>query len=150
MKSTLIELAYARQYRALHREKMRAYNIKYYRHNKVARHLAHTKWLANRPSYMKDKLKVHYQERSALIIAAKSVPCKDCKRVFPYYVMDFDHLRDKKFTIGQGRRKNLEVLRQEIAKCEVVCSNCHRERTFKRQKQKSPRETTIWKSLKNG
>lgn len=47
--------------------------------------------------------------------------------------MDFDHVGEKTFNISQarwvaGRRK----LEKEVANCEVVCSNCHRERTHKR------------------
>ena len=65
----------------------------------------------------------------------KSVPCADCGVTYPHYVMDFDHVRGEKlFSIGTSQKdfgcKALSVLRQEIAKCEVVCSNCHRERTW--------------------
>lgn len=52
--------------------------------------------------------------------------------------MDFDHREDKKFSISQkayfGARK--QVL-DEIKKCDVVCSNCHRERTYQRRKNSS-------------
>jgi len=51
--------------------------------------------------------------------------------------MDFDHLRDKRMTIAlmasSGYR--LEVLKEEVGKCELVCANCHRDRTYKRKQQ---------------
>lgn len=61
----------------------------------------------------------------------KDVPCQDCGVSYPPYVMDFDH-RDpstKEFGIAGYPKHNLEVIAQEIAKCDVVCANCHRERT---------------------
>lgn len=65
----------------------------------------------------------------------KDVPCSDCKQKYPPYVMDFDH-RDRKFKeIDVGRminggwsKKNVD---REIRKCEIVCANCHRIRTYK-------------------
>lgn len=62
---------------------------------------------------------------------AKAVPCADCDERYPHYVMDFDH-RDpstKSFAIGGSQTRAETVLRAEIEKCDVVCANCHRERT---------------------
>lgn len=60
-------------------------------------------------------------------------PCADCGETDPV-VLEFDHLRDKKFTIGVHliRRPWQEIL-DEIAKCDVVCANCHRRRTAQRR-----------------
>jgi hypothetical protein len=69
-----------------------------------------------------------------IIRTAKDVPCLDCGVKYPYYVMDFDHLEDKIFNVGHmvGRGIPVSMVITEIAKCEVVCSNCHRERTHVR------------------
>lgn len=67
-----------------------------------------------------------------LIRQAKSVPCADCGQKFPYYVMDFDHLTDKSMNVSKMVTYSLTRIRDEIAKCDVVCANCHRERTFLR------------------
>jgi hypothetical protein len=57
----------------------------------------------------------------------------DCGGTFRYWQMDFDHLRDKSFNIGESARvKELEQVKKEIEKCELVCANCHRTRTFNR------------------
>ena len=57
--------------------------------------------------------------------------CADCKRNYPPYVMDFDHLRDKKRAVSKC--SSMTSVRAEIVKCDIVCSNCHRERTHKRK-----------------
>lgn len=62
-------------------------------------------------------------------------PCTDCGIKYPYYVMDFDHLPsyEKKFNINCGAILSSKYkLLEEMAKCELVCSNCHRIRTFSR------------------
>ena len=71
------------------------------------------------------------RERRSLIDELKSVPCADCDQSYPPYVMDFDHREDKEFDISYGMRGDVSLKRlmTEIAKCDVVCSNCHRERT---------------------
>ena len=62
-------------------------------------------------------------------------PCMDCKNRYPYYVMDFDHVRGTKHAnvmelIPTLSKKKIDL---EIAKCEIVCSNCHRIRTHMRR-----------------
>ena len=66
-----------------------------------------------------------------LVIQAKSKPCADCGKSYPSYVMDFDHGEgDKVGNVGSMKhRVSLTRLQEEIDKCEVVCANCHRERT---------------------
>jgi hypothetical protein len=60
-----------------------------------------------------------------------STPCMDCGVVYPYYVMDFDHQHSKEFLISKAVAEgtSLEKIKKEIAKCHIVCSNCHRIRT---------------------
>lgn len=71
--------------------------------------------------------------RRALLSQYKDKPCADCGVRYPPYVMDFDH-RDptqKSFDVSQRFRMRLELLLAEVAKCDVVCANCHRERTHR-------------------
>lgn len=88
---------------------------------------------ANRPYYLakarrsNDKRLASFRQ---LLRDLKSVPCADCNATFPPYVMDFDHVGDDKLinvsmAVKVGRRRLLA----EVAKCEVVCANCHRQRT---------------------
>lgn len=81
------------------------------------------------------------RRRRALFDAARNVPCTDCGQRFPLVCMDLDHVHGKKeFNIGSGYRcKSDEALIAEIAKCEPVCSNCHRIRTETRHTLKGSR-----------
>jgi hypothetical protein len=64
-----------------------------------------------------------------LVAFFREHPCADCGESDPL-VLEFDHLRDKSFTIGQSiRDRNWQAILDEIAKCDVVCANCHRRRT---------------------
>lgn len=69
-----------------------------------------------------------------VIVPAKDKPCADCSGAFPLVCMDFDHVRGEKlFTISSSYvNVSMAVLLEEIAKCDVVCANCHRIRTSKR------------------
>jgi len=66
----------------------------------------------------------------AYIISQKdNKQCTDCKRNFRYWILDFDHLENKTFSINKIQNRSLNFIKQEIAKCELVCANCHRIRT---------------------
>lgn len=81
------------------------------------------------------KYETRYKKRISLkkrdlIDKYKEVPCTDCGNTFPTCCMDFDHKYDKKFNIATGLCRSDESLLKEIDKCDVVCSNCHRIRTY--------------------
>lgn len=101
------------------RECMKLYRIEHYQ--------------ANKKQYQ-DRNKATKNQIRAMIRKAKDRPCMDCGVAYPYYVMDFDH-RDstmKEYTISQMiPGGSISSVKREIEKCDVVCSNCHRERTHK-------------------
>lgn len=72
------------------------------------------------------------QRNREIVYAAKDIPCADCGQRYPPYVMDFDHTGDNKEFNVSARYIATSRLLAEIAKCEVVCANCHRERTWVR------------------
>lgn len=72
-----------------------------------------------------------YKEQTKLFEGFRGIPCMDCNTTYPVECMDFDH-RDpstKSFTIGRNKWKQVDILLEEITKCDIVCSNCHRIRT---------------------
>lgn len=74
-----------------------------------------------------------YEKRVAWLLEYfETHPCVDCGETDPA-VLEFDHLRDKLFNVGEGiRYKGWASVIAEIDKCEVVCANCHRRRTARR------------------
>ena len=83
---------------------------------------------------MRDKNQKIRDRNKTFVDEQKSGPCLDCKKKYPPYVMDFDHLGDKFDNVATMVREgySIEKLIEEIAKCELVCSNCHRIRTHNR------------------
>ena len=74
------------------------------------------------------------KKRRDVMRSYKDRPCADCGVSYPYYVMEFDHRGDKEFAIADNAHRVSESkLRNEIAKCDVVCSNCHKARTYIRR-----------------
>lgn len=68
----------------------------------------------------------------------KSEPCTGCGAQFEVCCMDFDHRpgTDKKYNVGSmfAHHYARELIEAEIAKCDLVCSNCHRVRTRDRRR----------------
>ncbi len=94
-------------------------------------------YLANRERYIEQarvqKTRLMLERTRYLIEYFKRHPCVDCGEGDPV-VLEFDHLRDKEFSIGQGlTTRSWQDILNEIEKCEVVCSNCHRRRTGRRR-----------------
>jgi len=60
--------------------------------------------------------------------------CADCKGAFPGYVMQWDHLpgQEKIADISRMAGRTRAVVLAEVAKCELVCANCHAVRTARR------------------
>ena len=94
-------------------------------------------WRKNNPEAYQAHMRRQIERIKTLVREAKALPCKDCNLSYPSYVMDFDHVRGKKrFTIGTNAfRMGIGPLLKEIKKCDVVCSNCHRERTHRRKQK---------------
>ncbi len=94
------------------------------------------------------------QERKRFIEKLKQgKPCLDCKRLFPPYVMDYDH-KEGNLKVASiswmvlHDTSNLEKIKLEIEKCELVCANCHRIRTHDRiQKAKKAAVAKLVKAL---
>lgn len=106
-------------------ERRREHNRRYYDRHKQE-HIARVRELKRKQREVVRKF----------IDEVKDNPCTDCGNRFPPCVMDFDHLdpKQKKFGIASGSTYTVERLKEEIAKCELVCANCHRIRTHKRRR----------------
>lgn len=80
---------------------------------------------------------------------AKNRPCADCGKSFPACSMDFDHVRGVKLCdVSSLSKMTAEQLVEEIAKCDIICSNCHRARTAKRKGKRKPHRVRLIESRK--
>jgi len=89
--------------------------------------------------------------KSKLIQALKAVPCTDCGGSFHYCQLDFDHVRGEKLCcVPHAGSKS--AIRAEAAKCDVVCANCHRERSQKQGTQRLVPATVdmVWQVRREG
>ena len=72
-------------------------------------------------------------KRRRLLAYLLEHPCVDCGES-DTAVLEFDHLSDKTADVSRMILSNSwERILVEISKCEVVCANCHRRRTYQRQ-----------------
>lgn len=104
---------------------------------------SHRHYVANKQYYLERNRRYRKELSDFINNIKEATPCSDCKKTYPYYVMDFDHLDASKKTglvsyFAKTRRKC--AMEREIPKCEVVCSNCHRIRTHIRRLQNSKKE----------
>ena len=80
--------------------------------------------------------RLRWQADSQRLRGLRDVSCADCGQRFPFFVMQFDHreaaTKDEAVTRMIGRAGPRRIM-AEVAKCDVVCSNCHRIRTFTRR-----------------
>ena len=90
--------------------------------------------------YNREWYKKLQQRRDSVIYWIKTkyegLPCMDCKRVFPWCAMDFDHRPEetKEFGIAmmssyKATPDRISKVMKEISKCDLVCASCHRIRT---------------------
>ena len=129
----------------LHQSRCKSCISAYNKHNREQRRLNLLKWRCNNPERMKEFAakfrKKHIPILQDIVALNKAKPCVDCQKQFPPIVMDFDHLegyqkiKDISTLVHSGC--SVARLKAEIAKCEIVCANCHRLRTLKRRPPRS-------------
>lgn len=90
---------------------------------------------------MRDKQRQKTRNRELLLAQRafinnhRSCPCVDCGIFFSTSVMEFDHKNPefKEFSVSRAMHKLYDKNRiiAEIAKCEIRCVNCHRNKLYK-------------------
>lgn len=70
----------------------------------------------------KKKLKTWFAEFK------QTLKCEQCEEQ-KWYVLDFHHNSDKDDSVANlvNRGVSIKTILEEVAKCKVLCSNCHRE-----------------------
>lgn len=63
------------------------------------------------------------------VIAERGGSCERCGNEYPPVVFDFHHRdpSEKRFSIGSAMgNRSWDELMEEVAKCDLLCANCHR------------------------
>jgi hypothetical protein len=88
----------------------------------------------------KNRWKIIINESSEILLQLykESEPCTDCGKYYPHYMMEFDHILErgpKLFCICacQVFFCGAKTTQKEVEKCDLVCANCHRKRTWERR-----------------
>lgn len=105
----------SRQYHAANKERAREYQAKYVPANRLRR-------------------KAERVERKLAAIARLGGRCTDCKQEYHHAVFEFHHLDPTEKEYEPYRlfaQKDQEKIDNELAKCVLLCSNCHRLRHYK-------------------
>lgn len=71
--------------------------------------------------------RTRYKQLRKIIEIAKAQPCVDCGIQYPGPVMHFHH-RDPKTKVAEVAKmvsRTEKTLLAEIAKCDIMCANCH-------------------------
>jgi hypothetical protein len=118
---------YGNGYQSYCRQCQKEYDAAWYQANKE-----------RRKAKVKVDREVHREWMDSL---KEGIPCTDCGRTYPTYVMEWDHLPEaiKRLVLSNARRSAFSKKRilEELEKCELVCANCHRERTFGPKRKKA-------------
>jgi hypothetical protein len=93
-------------------------NARYYQRTKAAQQAKRKEWT---------------RAFEAWAQSLKDGPCLDCSGSFPVVCMHWHHRDPTTKTANVGdlvKRGNKAVVLAEIAKCDLVCANCHSIRTW--------------------
>ena len=110
---------------------------------------AQQRWHAKHPNYKREwyeknraAVRVHQRElykrnRQELLAFKTQKGCLDCGER-DWRVLQFDHVPErgpKRYNLGASLRFEQmgPALREELAKCDIVCANCHSRRTWDRR-----------------
>ena len=103
----------------------------------------HGKW-------RKRRVKIASSHTTNLARIKLAAGCADCGYKVHPAALDFDHRprTGKRWHVSAMAGRSSVLIQREIAKCDVVCANCHRIRTYKRRRapgfaRKMARKTAV-------
>ena len=90
-------------------------------------------------NYNKYKQNSRAKLRARVSAIKEAQPCMDCAFYYPAPIMEYDHRPDEEKTATIASmvvaQRPWDVIVAEIAKCDLVCANCHRYRTHCTRKE---------------
>lgn len=97
--------------------------------------------------FLRDRLEADRKKRTQLVHSIKRRRgCAECGETHPA-CLDFHHRDKRQKTVGVGvlvgSTTNMQRILDEIAKCDVLCSNCHRKHHWKHKTAGRPRKVRV-------
>ena len=97
------------------------------------------------PEYVQNfnaKIAEKNKQRKKEAVAFMGGKCQDCGGIFPPSVFDFHHvdMTTKEHNPSHILKNGLEKAKEELSKCILLCSNCHRIRHFEGGKNNVAKE----------
>jgi len=110
-------------------KKYKEQHKEYWEQNKEKRRAIQQVYYTKHEEKISRKVRLQKQQVKEHLIKKLGDVCFICKQVYSWYVYDFHHLnpKEKEYNISYLYRQPQEILDQELAKCILVCANCHRE-----------------------
>lgn len=108
-----------------------------YKDPKKQKEAQHRSYLKNIEK-VKEKNKTYREKvRDYVRKEKESNPCMDCGINYPYYIMEYDHTESNKIKTVSWLASSgtIDQVIQEINKCDLICSNCHKARTWNRMQK---------------
>jgi len=105
----------------------------------------------NKKYYLDRNREIRSKNREKYRETKEGKPCAHCGGLFPQVCMDYDHIdpKTKKLCVAQMLGYSWKDIEKEISKCELICSNCHRIKTYETtNRQKQHTITTHYKRSK--
>ena len=87
-------------------------------------------WYAARRKERQQAANTRNRERKAAWVKRFGGVCFDCKGSFPDVCFDFHHVGGKDMNPSKALTLSEKKQEEELSKCVLLCSNCHRLRHF--------------------
>ena len=126
--------AWSRDYRARNKERLNQYQREWIKANPAKRKITERRWAEKHPEKIRAKLAKRQALQRVYLLAWLERGCQDCA-VADVRTLEFDHVPErgrKRFKLTAHLYKPWKSFYEEVAKCDVVCANCHAIRTYER------------------
>jgi len=139
------EKARYKRYRELNPDKVKEAQKKYRENNPELVKARRKKWAEDNKELINSYSKNHRNTRREFLDIVKlETGCELCGYNDHPRALQFDHIKpeDKEFTISSLLTCAMDKLLKEIAKCRVLCANCHSVHSWQEQHWKSKKDKT--------
>lgn len=115
---------------------------------KISKKISDNKYYLSNKSKVCNSVKQRKENGIIFINSFKHDPCIDCGKNFPPECMELDHVVENKINdVSAMKSMKIDVIYNEIIKCELVCAVCHRVRSSNRRKSSNNKKILLFRIL---